>query len=143
MGIFDFAIQTRGQICLASGKGTYIIQRKAVDGYVPLSIDGIKLRVSPANTCVLIEFAGEYRIEWPEADCCTPYNLPAFEYTEHAEPFSTGLVCLKKIDSDEPVFMAWASGCAVCNGNYIVVDLFTIDGKTKLDQSQYQITNCC
>ncbi len=81
MGMFDFTVQTKGQLCLMAGKGAYIIQRKAANGeYVPMSVDGIKLRVSPSNTCVLIEFFGDYRIEWPEVDCCASDDMPQFEF---------------------------------------------------------------
>ncbi|HPE62388.1 MAG TPA: hypothetical protein PLB10_18835 [Thiolinea sp.] len=96
MGTFDFTVQTKGQICLMAGRGAHIIQRKTATGYAPMSIDGVKLRVSPANTCVLIPFAGDYRIVWPDDDCCASGEAPSFEYTNdcaqyHADHFGSDL----------------------------------------------------
>jgi len=58
-------------------------------------------------------------------------------------PIPAQLVCLKRIGSDDPVFRAWAVGCATCDADTIKVSLFSSDGQTKLDPSLFQITLCC
>lgn len=142
MGQFNFKIHKEGQVCLKSGSGTYIVQRKVGDNqYIDMVTDHSKLKISPANTCVLIPFSGEYRIEWPDGDCC-PNDDPDFELVN---PFDqkADLVCIKPKGLDANTEYAWIIGCTNCHAQAVSVSLFTLDGTQELSLSDYLITPCC
>lgn len=87
MGVFDFTVHSKGQVCVLAASADYIIKRKSGDNYLPMVIENAKLTVGRTSTCIKVPFAGDYRIEWPDEDCCPNGNQPAFEYLELIEPF--------------------------------------------------------
>ncbi|TXH71285.1 MAG: hypothetical protein E6Q83_03525 [Thiothrix sp.] len=83
MGEFLFKVDKKAQVCITAGDGFYQIQRKMEDGYANLAIDGKVLQVNArSNLCVIIPFAGEYRIIWPAPINCASSKDPIFEVTE-------------------------------------------------------------
>lgn len=80
MGEFIFKTDRPSQLCIKSGDGFYQVQRKMEEGYANFAIDGKTLQVNArSNLCVMIPFAGEYRIAWKDPINCVSSEPPSFE----------------------------------------------------------------
>lgn len=83
MGEFLFKTDGPAQLCIKSGDGFYQVQRKMEEGYANFAIDGKTLQVNArSNLCVMIPFAGDYRIQWRDPINCANAETPTFELTE-------------------------------------------------------------
>lgn len=87
MGEFLFKTEGQAQLCMKSGDGFYQVQRKMEEGYTNFAIDGKTLQVNArSNLCVVIPFAGEYRITWKDPINCASSEPPVFEVAPLCPP---------------------------------------------------------
>lgn len=87
MGEFLFKTEGPAQLCIKSGDGFYQVQRKMEAGYANFAIDGKTLQVNArSNLCVMVPFAGEYRIAWKDPINCASSTPPLFEVSESCPP---------------------------------------------------------
>lgn len=91
------------------------------------------------------KICGEYVVRWnlqgELPDCSTV--TPVIYKSCIARNASPQITCLKKNNSDEPRFQAWAYACGDCGDDELQVEIYTSDGKQRLSLDDYQIVSCC
>ena len=104
MGEFLFKVESQAQLCLTSGDGFYQIQRKMEEGYTNFAIDGKTLQINArSNLCVMIPFAGEYRIAWKDPINCASSKPPTFELIPQTQLFPASF----RNTTDDLYFAGW------------------------------------